>query len=482
MPISWTYFAAWLLPALAGSGAWLALRGRDRAFGDAASAIGAGWLIGVVVAAECARFAAEQRANDAFVVAWPWLAAFGLLAWIVALARLRPLAWPARIARAPVSIATRAIWWLLLLWIVVRFHSIGDEASLRPVFPWDAWSAWAIKPKTWFLAGRVEPYVSMFDWLTHPGDALRTAASWDYPELLAWVQLWFAGGAMSWNEPLVDLAWCGALAAFALAAYGYWRALDLAPWLALALVYALVSLPLIDAHVALAGYADLWIAVTLGLASLAWARWLLRRERGQWMLAIAAALCVPAIKLEGRVWLLVFAVFVLVDAVPSQWRRRVAAGITALVVLVGVVTIATGVVDVHGNRIDVPSIGTFELAWHGVGGALAESLFTLPNWHLLWYLVPVLLVLRRRRFRDDPAARSLGFMLLIDFALLSALFFLTAASAWAQDFTSANRLVLQLVPSVFVLAAVLLRPIGERGVTIAARNTAQATLAPRARA
>jgi hypothetical protein len=73
-------------------------------------------------------------------------------------------------------------------------------------------------------------------------------------------------------------------------------------------------------------------------------------------------------------------------------------------------------------------------------------------------------------------------MLLIDFALLSALFFLTAASAWAQDFTSANRLILQLVPSVFVLAAVLLRPIGERGVTIAARNTAQATPAPRARA
>jgi hypothetical protein len=32
----------------------------------------------------------------------------------------------------------------------------------------------------------------------------------------------------------------------------------------------LVSLPLIDAHVALAGYADLWVAITLGLAVLAW--------------------------------------------------------------------------------------------------------------------------------------------------------------------------------------------------------------------
>ena len=89
---------------------------------------------------------------------------------------------------------------------------------------------------------------------------------------------------------------------------------------------------------------------------------------------------------------------------------------------------------------------------------MVASLFTLPNWHLLWYVVPVLLVLRRRRFRDDRAARLLGLMLLIDFAFLFVLFFFTTASAWAQDFTSANRLILQLVPSVFVLAAVLLRP------------------------
>jgi hypothetical protein len=454
------YFAAWLLPALAGSGVWIALRGRERAPGDAASAIGAGWLIGVVLAAECARFTAEQQANRAFVAVWPWLFALGVLAWIVAWVRGRPFVLPTRSGFARAPLATRALGGLLLLWIVLRFLSLGEEAVLRPVFPWDAWSAWAIKPKTWFLTGRAEPYVSMLDWLAHPGAALRTAASWNYPELLAWVQLWFAGGATAWIEPLVDLAWCGALAAFALAAYGYWRALDLAPWLALVLVYALVSLPLIDAHVALAGYADLWIAVTLGLASLAWSRWLIRRERGQWVLAIAAALCLPAIKLEGRVWLAVFALIVLVDAVPPRWRRRAAAGIAALIVLIGAVLVATGVVGVHGNRIDLPSIGAFELAWHGVGGALAASLFALPNWHLFWYLVPVLLVLRRRRFREDPAARALGLMLLIDFALLSALFFLTAASAWAEDFTSANRLILQLVPSVVVLGAVLLRPLG----------------------
>ena len=38
--------------------------------------------------------------------------------------------------------------------------------------------------------------------------------AWNYPELLAWIEVWFASAAGGWNEPLVDLAWCGALAAF----------------------------------------------------------------------------------------------------------------------------------------------------------------------------------------------------------------------------------------------------------------------------
>jgi hypothetical protein len=94
----------------------------------------------------------------------------------------------------------------------------------------------------------------------------------------------------------------------------------------------------------------------------------------------------------------------------------------------------------------------------------------------------VLLVLRRRRFVGDRAARLLGLMLLIDFAFLFFLFFFTTASAWAQDFTSANRLILQLVPSVFVLAAVLLRPAASavEDATPAIRRTTQASVAPSA--
>lgn len=480
MDIDVAYFVAWLLPIAVGAGIWFALRG-TRATGDRCAAIGAGWLIGIFIAAGCARLTARAATAHAFEQAWPWFVAIGALGWIVAFARRRAL--PAYVAPAErvSTIGLRIFWCLLLAWIVMRLLSIGDEAALRPVFPWDAWSAWSTKPKAWFLAGHFEPYVSMLDWLQHPHDALRTAAAWKYPELLAWIELWFASAAHVWNEPLVDLAWCGALCAFALAAYGYWRGLGLSARLALVLVYALVSLPLIDAHVALAGYADLWLAIALGLVSLAWTRWLIRRERSQWILAVALALCLPAIKLEGMIWLLAFAAVALVDLVPRHRRWMIAAGgvVFGCILLIA----GAGSIVVTGNRIDIASLGSFALGWHGVGGALVASLFTLPNWHLLWYVLPVLLVLRRRRFREDRAARLLGVMLLLDFAFLFVLFFLTNASAWAQDFTSANRLILQLVPSVFVLAAVLLRPIApDVSIARVGPRTVPASAAPIARA
>ena len=464
MGVDFNYIAAWVLPLLAGSGVWAALHGGLRNRSDLAGAIGAGWLIGVFVAAQCARWTAQVDTAHAFAHAWPWVAAIGTVAWIVAVVRMRKASVRFVFAERDLVPSNgarwlRGLWWILLLLIVTRLLVIGDEASMRPVFPWDAWSAWSIKPKAWFLAGRVEPYVPMINWLADPSAAVRTAGAWSYPELLAWIQLWFASAVGAWNEPLVDLAWCGALSAFALAAYGYWRAFALSPWISLGLVYALVSLPLIDAHVALAGYADLWVAITLGLAVLAWTRWLILRERGQWVLAVALALCLPAIKLEGTVWLVAFLAVVALDLVPDRRRLRVAiaaALVLGVVAFVGLLY-AFGVFRLVTGGVEIPSLGMFELGWHSVGGAMVASLFTLPNWHLLWYLVPVLLILRWRRLREDRAAGLLGLLLLIDAAFLFVLFFLTGAGAWAQDFTSANRLILQIVPSVFVLASVLLR-------------------------
>jgi hypothetical protein len=481
------YVLAWILPVFAGAGLYRLAQGRGGFRGDAAVSIGGGWIAGVFIAAMLARWRGSADTAAAWSGAAPWLGAVGLLAWAAVLLRLRRLrgiltagASPAVPRLAPVW---RAVWWLLLALIVVRLLLLADEASLRPVFPWDAWSAWAAKPKAWMLLGHAQAYVPMADWLRHPEVAVRTAATWNYPELLAWVQVWFASAAGGWNEPLVDLAWCGALAALGLCAYGNWRGSGLPPILAIALVYALVSLPLIDAHVALAGYADLWIAVTLGLAALAWSRWLVFREPGQWWLAAGLALCLPAIKLEGAIWLLAFSAVVALDLLPPRWRWRVAGGVVALVALglslggFALPMLGLGWVRVAWSSVTMPGVPPFELSWHAVGGAMLASLFTLPNWHLFWYVFPLLVVLRWRVLLRDHAARLLGLLVLLQLAFLFVLFFFTSAAAWAEDFTSANRLILQVVPCLFVFAAALLREPAAR-VSPVAPDTAHGSPVP----
>ncbi len=463
------YLIAWLLPLLLGAGVCRLLAPRSPWRGMMAAQLGAGWLVGLLGAAAIAGRLGRNDTVHAFATVLPWLCALALAAWAAVLIRHR---WPRRQMLPPVllaheavpSIAARALWWLFAAAIVLRLLLLGDEASWRPVFPWDAWSAWAVKPKSWLLLGQAEPYVSMADWLGDSMAATRTAATWNYPELLAWVQVWFASAAGGWNEPLVNLAWCGALAAFALAAYGYWRGFGIRPVFALGLVYALVSLPLIDAHVALAGYADLWIAVTLGLATLAWSRWLVMRERGQWLLGVGFALCLPAIKLEGAIWLVAFAAVVLLDLLPPRWRWRIVAALAGLLLLgllLGGFSLplpGLGWVRIAWGEVSIAAIPAFELRWHPVGSAMLASLFTLPNWHLLWYALPLLVALRWRVLARDPAARLLGLLVLLQLAFLFVLFFFTSASAWAEDFTSANRLILQIVPCVFAFAALLLRP------------------------
>lgn len=459
--MSLSYCLAWLLPWAAGTGICLAVNRGRRQPGDVAAAVGTGFLLGLFLAAALSNLLAMQNTSDAFARTAPWLAGIGLLAWVAVFAFRHP-------SRSPVLLdsaggpAGRVLWCLLLVAILVRLDATLGEALLRPTFPWDAWSAWAVKPKAWFLLGHHVPYVPMQEWLANPTVDLRTSAIWDYPELLAWIQIWFASAAGGWNEPLINAAWTGVLAAIGLASYGHWRALGIRPGLSMLLVYGLLSLPLLDAHAALAGYADLWLAAAFGMAILCWLRWVRQRNPGQLLLAAVFALCLPLIKLEGAVWLLLLSVVLLLGLLSRRWRWIVLA---VLVVSVGtgialggfhVPVFGLGWIHVSWGQVTIPALGEMELYWRPVGSAMLSGLLTLPNWHLLWYFVPLVIVLRWQVLAVDRSARSLGSLLAACSMFLFVLFFFTDASAWAENYTSANRLVLHIVPAIFTLMALML--------------------------
>lgn len=450
---------AWLLPLIAGIALWLALVAR-RAPGWIAAALGHGVVFAMLLTAAGASVFARADTAHAWLRGAPALAVLAALAAVVAWRRLRSSAALLAHEAQNANPWIRALLVAALGSLVFRGWLMLREIWLRPTFPWDAWDAWAVKSKTWFLLGHYAPFVSMPDWLAHPAQELYTGVAWAYPATLAWMQVWFASAAGGWIEPQVNLPWFALWVGLLLGHYGQWRALGLDRARAVAAMYALGSLPLLDVHVALAGYADLWLATLLGFATLAWLRWRRERDPGQLVVAIACAVLLPAIKLEGAIWLLLCAAVAVYDILPRRWRRWAMGGgiaVLSLLVFVGRIDLpvpALGWVQITRSRIVVPAIG--EYAMHFNADALPsvfEGLFVQPNWNLLWWLAPGIALWRWRALRQDAALRHLGGFVALGFFFLLFLFTCTDASRWAESYTAVNRLILQLVPATITVLA-----------------------------
>ena len=466
--MSTTYLFAWFVAIAAGMLAVFGLGASTRA-GRTAMVCGYGIVFGMLLAAAAAALTARADTARAWVHAAPWLAAFAvafaaLAYWMqrrAAVARKSEIDdegsgyWP-RLA-AVVALAS-------LIW---RGSILASEVLLRPTFPWDAWDAWAVKSKTWYLLGHYAAFVSPGEWLAHPDAELYTGPTWDYPSTLSWLQVWFASAAGDWIEPLVNLPWVALWAGLLLGHYGQWRALGLDRTRALVFVYVLGSLPLLTTHVALAGYADLWVATIFGFGVLSWLRWQEQRDRAQLFLALTCAITLSLLKHEGIVWCLSLLFAIGFAALPSRWRWRsawIAAAALVIAAMIGqshVLFAAIGWVRSGSRVLDIPVIGSLTLAWHKPAAiGIVRSLFVQSNWHLLWWLVGPIVVWRWRALRASDALSVCALLLLACFGLLVFLFVFTDAAGWAESYTAVNRLIMHITPAVVSLLALLLREPG----------------------
>jgi hypothetical protein len=263
---------------------------------------------------------------------------------------------------------------------------------------------------------------------------------------------------------LANLPWLVLWIGLLLGHYGQWRALGLCRTRAVIAVYVLGSLPLLSSHVALAGYADLWVATLFGFAVLAWLRWQERGERDQLILALICAAVLPLLKLEGMVWCLSLLAAIGFGALSRRRRWRaaaLAAAVLLVIVLVGqsnMLFAAIGWVRSGSRAIDIPVIGKLSVAWHGdAASGVLRSLFAQSNWHVLWWLVVPVLIWRRRVLRASDALSLCSLLLLACFVLLLFLFVFTDAAEWAESYTAVNRLIMHITPAVVSLLALLLR-------------------------
>ena len=344
-----------------------------------------------------------------------------------------------RALRAPdLAPMARAVWWLLLGWLVLRFALLGVEVITRPLYPWDAWIQWATKARVWYELGTIVPFARINEWLAANGAAWFDASP-EYPPTMPLLQVWSCLLLGRWDDALMNGAWWQIAVALTLAVYGGLRSLGIATLAALVGAFLVASLPLANVHVALAGYADLPLAAWYTAAAFAFLRWNQHRNWRDAALIVFLLVACTQIKNPGYFWALTLAPALVAVLLPRHGVRVAFAGFAAAIILM--VVLAQFRLSVFNYQLKLD----FEPAW----GELAQSYFLLGNWHLLWFGVLAAGALAWRQLLS-PALAPVTLVVGAGLLFLFFVFAFTNASAFIADQTTVNRATLHLAPLMVV--------------------------------
>jgi hypothetical protein len=345
---------------------------------------------------------------------------------------------------------------LILLWVVARWMGLALEVWWLPLFPWDAWTTWGARAKVWSELQTLVPFVSPAAWLADRTGALHTIGAWGYPATISLVATWPTLVLGTWNETAANLPWLGVALALGLGFYGQARLWGASPLTAMVFVWLVMSVPLLNTHIALAGYADVWMATVYGLALMAFLQWVRSGDRRQGLLAILLMLICVAIKREGLVWAALF-IPALLAAKLGRFSLLMLGGILVtlgvLLWMLGGLAFEVpglGVIRLSADLIQLPLIGEMRLENHAPWEPVLRHYFLYSNWHLFTYLVLLTLVaasLSLWRNPDQAWQRAGLVWALGSVGALYFLFFWTDAYLWAVQATSINRLLLHFMPA-----------------------------------
>ncbi len=393
---------------------------------------------------------------------WPILTACALLiVSVLVLMRRRLSTTAAPSVASAVATRTYSVWhWLvfgaLLLWLGLRFVDLALEVLWQPLYPWDAWTTWAVRARVWSELRELVPFVSGKTWLAHPEDQPYTIDAWAYPPAVSLIAAWPSLAMGGWNETASNLPWLGAGLALALGLYGQARLWGASPLWALITLWLALSLPILQTQIALAGYADLWVALALALGLTAFLQWARSGDWRQGLLALLALLACALMKREGLVWALLFIPALVVARLRGP--RLLAATALLLGALVwigfrgglGFEVPGFGSVWLGFDRIVIPGLPSFTYQYHDVWEPVLRHTLVYSNWHLFPYLLVLALAAAAfavLRIGSGGWQRAGLVWALASLGAVYLLFFWTEAYLWAVQATSFNRILLQFAPA-----------------------------------
>jgi hypothetical protein len=424
-----------IIAAIAGHAA------NEPATGDLAWTLGCGWFVGAFLLTLWMRVLALIQVPFGIAsIALPLAAATGLLAWRARASNT--FRWNDVVARLKgrnLAGWQRAVWLIILGWLAVRFALLLNEIVWRPLFPWDAWMQWGTKARVWFESRTMVPFVSGQEWLQATNPNVYFDAAPHYPATVPLMQVWAAILLGRWDDTLVNLPWWLTGFAFAFAIYGYLAQEGFEPVMALLGTWLVLSLPILEVHIALAGYADLAMSTYFTLAAFWSLRWVRRRRWGDAAIGVLLLIACAMIKNPGKIWIATLVPGIVIATVPRQGIRIVAALFVLALGAMLVVARAEPTILGYHLRLD------FEMPWR----ALFDAYFAFANWNLLWYGAVAVAVLGRRHLLSREVAPYTA-ILAAGLMFLLFGFAFTNARVWVEDQSTVNRATLNLAPLIVV--------------------------------
>jgi len=360
---------------------------------------------------------------------------------------------------APFNESHHWLFWLLLGLTCVHLLLNTWEVFYRPVYAWDAWTTWIYRAKVWFFSADIYQLASPQAWLADPESATHAIPAYRYPTFPSVIPLWAVISVGQWSDTLVNTPVIGCGIALALALYGACRDEGLSSTLAMAAAYALISLPIIGAHLSLAGYADIWMAGFSGLGFIALLRGLIHSSFLNTVVGIALLAMGICLKYEGLAWLLIGLGVTAATLIANKRSLRLAMVIAAAVVLTAIALGVTslelplvGLVGIKDSFLYVPGLGRYQLVTYNVLPIYAESFFARSSWHLLWPLT-VLTLIGLAFIRNKRMSGAL-FLFYVLFAASQMLIFgATEKGKFAELNTAVNRLIIHFLPALIFAVA-----------------------------
>jgi len=371
----------------------------------------------------------------------------------------------------PTTPVSKILLTMAIALMAIHLVFITVEIYTQPLYPWDAWLAWVYRAKAWYLSGGMADIVSAKTWAIANTADVYTIDAWQYPLFPSVVPYWAALSLGRWSETLVNLPVLCAGLAMGMALYGQCREHGLGIRLSLVACYMLYSIPIIGTHMALAGYADIWMAGFTGLGFVALLRGVMQRADTpgpalQTVLGLLMIIFGAWVKNEGAVWFLASLALIIV----VTCRPRVPVLIVAVMAVVGLVAFTTGFSHIQvpwfgtigfvEGRLVIPFIGSFRLEAHDVLPVYWSNFVKMGSWNLFWLAIAAALYLGTGITRPSPGDRTRRAVLslvLIVIATQVFIFGFTDQSLWADTYTAINRLPLHFTPALLFIVFVAYR-------------------------